>query len=463
MRTVALCLLAFAMIAVSRALVPETEFLEGINGEQGSISGAPMSPNGDSVDKTLDQLNKEGAVGASLYGASQHAGTTDRHSNVVCENPTDVVCPSGICAAVCPKEKLTDQGNGGGFHTEFQPEEHVYAKAPNVQGTAKQFTKLATNHAQEKTRITNLAIQNAEEAAGLSGASDHEANQMKTQKLAAQKQAVDQAMNEAAAAAAAYKAADAAHTAATVAVAKQVTAEKAQEQIVAEAKETLEHEKVKLAAVKVELRKKREAKANAMYHAETTAGEYQTLRAHAIRVDNQLQEQIRQEKEKVKYREVAEKAVEKQAAADLKAQEEQAAKDMAGQGSQSTPAVPPATEGSVATAAENGSHLATAKSAAEKVPATTGANQPVCADCQDKVVNGKTISGLPEVYAKAEGFCSDCAEWKQAGQCDDAKYKTFMAHYCQKSCGCRDVKGGSATSTAPVELHQMPTVKGLLP
>jgi len=244
-------------------------------------------------------------------------------------------------------------------------------------------------------------------------------------------------------------------------VAQQKTRETAQEAVVAKAKETLEHEKEKLAKEKVELRKKREAKNNAMYHAETTAGEYETLKAAAISKDNALQEYIRQEKEKVKYREVAEKAVEKQAAEDLKKQEQQAAQDLShdqtgatGSAASEVPSTPPAVEaaGSAATSAVTGS-------AATAVPA---ASEHKCMDCQDKTVNGKTISGLPEVYEKAGGFCSDCAEWKQAGQCDDAKYKTFMAHYCQKSCGCRDFQKGAKTEAPKEELHQMPSVKGLM-
>jgi len=454
MRNVAVLIAVSAILAQASASAPESTFTEGISGEQGSISGAPVGQE-ESVDKTLNILNKGGI--STMGGNDVATGSvSDKHSIVVCSEPGQVVCPSGVCAAVCPEEQLTDQGNGGAYNAEFTPNEHTFEKAPNVQGSAKQFTKLATNHANEKTRIQDLAIQNAEEAAGLSGASDHEANQMKTQKLAAWKQAVDEAMNRAAAAAAAYKAADAAHTAATVAVAQQKTRETAQEAVVAKAKETLEHEKEKLAKEKVELRKKREAKNNAMYHAETTAGEYETLKAAAISKDNALQEYIRQEKEKVKYREVAEKAVEKQAAEDLKKQEQQAASDLShdqtgatgGSATTAVPDTPPAQE-----AAATGS-------AATEEPKKKA---PQCMDCQDKKVNGKVESGLPEVYEKAGGFCSDCAEWKEAGQCDDAKYKTFMAHYCQKSCGCRDFETGSGHTEAPKEeLHQMPSVKGLL-
>jgi len=446
MRSVAMVAAVCAMLAAASASAPENTFVEGVDGAHGSITGAPVAQEA-SVDKVLDSLNKGGTPAAAGNDVALKTATS-YHSVVVCENPNEVVCPSGVCASVCPTEKLTDQGNGGGFNTEFTPSENTFEKAPNVQGSAKQFSKLATNHAQEKTRITNLAIQNAEEAAGLSGASDHQANEMKTQKLAAEKQEVDEAMNRAAAAAAAYKAADAAHTAATVQVGKGVQSEEAQEAIVKGAAATLAHEKQKLAEVKVELRKLREAKANAMYHAETTASEYETLKAAAIAKDNALQEYIRQEKKKVEYREVAEKAVEAKAAEDLKAEEEQAAKDAA-----KTPATPPALEKKVEGSEET-----------KKLP--QAAARPVCSDCSDKVVNGKTVSGLPAVYAKAEGFCSDCAEWKSAGQCDDAKYKTFMAHYCQKSCGCRDYQKGSATTQpAPsgrvMDLHQMPTVKGL--
>merc|ERR1719163_1499476 len=233
MRNVAVLIAVSAILAQASASAPESTFTEGVNGEQGSISGAPVAQE-ESVDKTLNILNKGGI--STMAGNDVATGT-------VSDKPGQVVCPSGVCAAVCPEEQLTDQGNGGTYNAEFTPNEHTYEKAPDVQGSAKQFTKLATNHANEKTRIQDLAIQNAEEAAGLSGASDHEANQMKTQKLAAWKQAVDEGMNRAAAAASAYKAADAAHTAATVAVAQQKTRETAQEAVVAKAKETLEHEK----------------------------------------------------------------------------------------------------------------------------------------------------------------------------------------------------------------------------
>lgn len=436
-----------ALLVACQATAPEDTFVEAttINEKVETISGAPVKQE-ESVDHALNVLNQGGTT--TLAGNDiPIAGPTSTHAGGLRCSQGESLCASGVCAAVCPQESLTDQGNGGGFNVEFPPKEVVYAKAPNVEGSAKQFTKLATNHADEQTRITSLAIQNAEEAAGLSGASDHEANQMKTQKLAAEKQGVDAAMNKAAAAAAAYKASDASHTAATVAVAQAKTAEAAQEATVAKAKETLQHEKEKLAAVKVELRKKREAKNNAMYHAEAAAGEYETLKASAIAKDNALQEYIAQEKQKIKYRAVAEAAVEKQAAEDLKKQEMAAASDLTKKAE-----VPP-------TAAQHKA-VKTAKAAAAAFvkPAATSTKQPVCADCSDtKDKNGKTVSGLPAVYAKAEGFCTDCAEWKQAGQCEDPKYKTFMAHYCQKSCGCKGVATAHEKSAAAVP----PTTAGV--
>jgi len=452
MRTFAVLLFVSATLVACQDLVPETVFAEGVTGETGSISGAPVAAE-PSIDATLAKLNK-GGTGPEDGSDIAVSGPTSQHAVVKC-SAGETICSNGECASVCPEPQLTDQGNGGSYNVNFQPTEQILAKPANVAGTPDQFTKLATNHANERTRITNLAIQNAEEAAGLTGASDHEAAQMKTQKLAAEKQEVDEFMNKAAAAAASYKAADAAHTAATVAVAQAKKAEDAQAAIVAEAKATLENQKKILAEKKVMLRKARESKNSALYHAEDTARVYEDLKAQAIAKDNHLQQQIEQEKQKIHFREVAEAAVEKAAAEDLKKQEAQAAADLQGKNKKSAetkiPSKPPATE-------------AAQPAAGKKVNAALAKHiaKPTCSDCQDKVVNGKTVSGLPAVYAKAKGFCSDCAEWKQAGQCEDPKYKTFMAHYCQKSCGCKDYAAKATTTKAPTELHQMPTVKGLM-
>merc|ERR1712127_237412 len=135
--------------------------------------------------------------------------------------------------------------------------------------------------------------------------------------MAAKKQQVEKDMNLAAASAAAFKSASQAHDQAVTEGKKAQLAEKAQENVVEQAKATLRAELAKLKTAKEFVTAKVHAEENARYNAEYKGQLYETAKSKAIGEDNALQEELHETDEKEHFRKVAMAAVKEAAAKEL--------------------------------------------------------------------------------------------------------------------------------------------------
>jgi len=289
-----------------------------------------------------------------------------------------------------------------GLSYTFPPNPTHLASAPDVAGKETDYNEIANNFHSSETAAEQLAIVKAEQSAGLGFASHDSALAESEQRMAAKKQQVEKDMNLAAASAAAFKSASQAHDASVTEVKKAQLAEKAQENVVEQAKATLRAELAKLKTAKEFVTAKVHAEENARYNAEYKGQLYETAKSKAIGEDNALQEELHETDEKEHFRKVAMAAV-----------KEAAAKE-----------------------------LLRAKKKAFTAPVATGSAAPeqedTCSDC----------TTLPQIYIQAGGKCSDCSTWAKAGQCTEAQYSKFMKHYCAKSCGCQK----AAPATAEVQM-----------
>jgi hypothetical protein len=377
-------LVAFACVALAASQMPEEVFAEPV---------APLEEFVQDTDPEMDKLTHtmKGGVVTNEDEAIAHKEPSDVHDEVQCEEG-QVVCPDGSCAAECPDFVATASFKGGaaGLSYTFPPNPTHLAAAPDVAGKETDYNEIANNFHSSETAAEQLAIVKAEQSAGLGFASHDSALAESEQRMAAKKQQVEKDMNLAAASAAAFKSASQAHDQAVTEVKKAQLAEKAQENVVEQAKATLKAELAKLKTAKEFVTAKVHSEENARYNAEYKGQLYETAKSKAIGEDNALQEELHETDEKEHFRKVAMAAV-----------KEAAAKE-----------------------------LLKAKKAAFSVPKATGSaekpKEETCSDC----------TTLPQIYIQAGGKCSDCATWAKNGQCTQAQYSKFMAHYCAKSCGC---------------------------
>merc|ERR1712072_1619441 len=189
--------------------------------------------------------------------------------------------------------------------------------ASNVAGREADYQAMASNFHDSQVADDQQSIVNAEQSAGLGFASHDQALAEHEQRLAAKKQEVEKDMNLAAAEAAAFKSASAAHDKAALDVKKSQEEEKAQENVVEEAKKTLEAEEKKLREAKRYVSKMVQIEEDARYKAEYSGQLYEAAKAKAIGEDNGLQEELHETAQKEHYRQVALKAVKEAAARDI--------------------------------------------------------------------------------------------------------------------------------------------------
>lgn len=325
-----------------------------------------------------------------------HDGPADGHDEVVCaagETLCDGSCQTGPCATPVLAE--------GSYSYTFQPNPVVLQPAPQVAGREEDYTAEANNYLQSQSEAQQQAITNAEQSSAFAFASHDASLAAATQRNAALRNEVEKLMNVAAAAAAKFHKATISHDGTVADVKKSQIEEKKQAHIVELAEATLKKEKDLWQKAKEHVTAMVQAEEQARYTLEFDGQEYQKAKAAAIRADNSLQESVHEDEEKEKFRKVAQEAVEKAAAEELKAVNAQAAP--------AAPAVAPAAANATAT----------------------------CSDC----------TTLPHVYLLAGGKCSDCSSWAARGECDQTEYKTFMHHYCAKSCGCPAPAAAGLTQT----------------
>jgi len=403
--TRALLIALFATIAIASAQLPSDAVVEE--------SVQPFEEEFIQTPEDEDLTHQmHGAKTAASNEAVAHDGPTDAHDEITCAEG-EVLCASGTCAIECdPVAVETSIGNSG-FEYEFKPQPTTLPHAPNVAGREADYTAMASNFHDSQVADDQQSIVNAEQSAGLGFASHDQALAEHEQRLAAKKQEVEKDMNLAAAEAAAFKSASAAHDKAALDVKKSQEEEKAQENVVEEAKKTLEAEEKKLREAKRYVSKMVQIEEDARYKAEYTGQLYEAAKAKAIGEDNALQEELHETAQKEHYRQIALKAVKDAAAKDLERTKEEAL-------------------------------LHHAKKAAIGAPEGSAAGKPEeCSDC----------TTLPHIYIEAGGKCSDCAKWAAKGQCQQAEYAKFMGHYCAASCGCPH--GGKKAAVETEEL-QMP-------
>jgi len=322
--------------------------------------------------------------------AVAHDGPTDAHDEITCDEG-EVLCQDGTCAMSCDAASVDTPA---GFKYEFKPNPTTLPQPPNVAGRQADYEAMASNFHSSQVSGEQQAIVNAEQSAGLGFASHDQALAEHEQRLASKKQEVEKDMNLAAAEAAAFKSATGAHDKSSLDVHKAEEEEKAQENIVKEAKKTLEAEETKLREAKRYVSKMVQIEEDARYKAEYTGQLYEAAKAKAIGEDNALQEELHETAQKEHYRRIA-----------LKAVKDAAAKDLA--------------------RTKSAALLHSAKKAAIDVPKTKDADAK-CVDC----------TTLPHIYEEAGGKCTDCAKWAAKGECKQAEYAKFMSHYCAASCGC---------------------------
>jgi len=384
--TRALLIALFATIAIATCQLPGETIVEESAEPFEELVQTPED------DKLTHEMH--GATTAKPNEAVAHDGPTDGHDEITCAEG-QVLCSTGVCAIDCGAVEVeTDIGNSG-FEYEFKPQPTSLPKAPNVAGREADYRAMASNFHDSQVADDQQSIVNAEQSAGLGFASHDQALAEHEQRLAAKKQEVEKDMNLAAAEAAAFKSASAAHDKAALDVKKAQEEEKAQENVVEEAKKTLEAEEKKLREAKRYVSKMVQIEEDARYKAEYTGQLYEAAKAKAIGEDNALQEELHETAQKEHYRQIALKAVKDAAAKDLERSKEEA--------------------------------LEHHKKAAHEV--ATGSAAGAKKECKD-------CTTLPHIYIEAGGKCSDCAKWAAKGQCEQAEYKKFMGHYCAASCGC---------------------------
>lgn len=391
-----LLILAFTALALGASRTPE------------DVVAEPVAPLEEFVqDPEMDKLSHtmKGAVVTNDDEASAHKEPSDEHDEIQCAEG-QVVCPDGSCASSCPDFVATASFKEGapGLSYTFPPNPTHLASAPDVAGKETDYNEIANNFHSSETAAEQLAIVKAEQSAGLGFASHDSALAESEQRMAAKKQQVEKDMNIAAASAAAFKSASQAHDASVTEVKKAQLAEKAQENVVEQAKATLRAELAKLKTAKEFVTAKVHAEENARYNAEYKGQLYETAKSKAIGEDNALQEELHETDEKEHFRQVAMAAV-----------KEAAAKELLRAKKKAFTAPAPVASGSAAPEQED-----------------------TCSDC----------TTLPQIYIQAGGKCSDCSTWAKAGQCTEAQYSKFMKHYCAKSCGCQK----AAPATAEVQM-----------
>merc|ERR1712072_604505 len=364
--TRALLIALFATIAIASAQLPSDAVVEE--------SVQPFEEEFIQTPEDEDLTHQmHGAKTAASNEAVAHDGPTDAHDEITCAEG-EVLCASGTCAIECdPVAVETSIGNSG-FEYEFKPQPTTLPHAPNVAGREADYQAMASNFHDSQVADDQQSIVNAEQSAGLGFA---------------------------------------AHDQAALDVKKSQEEEKAQENVVEEAKKTLEAEEKKLREAKRYVSKMVQIEEDARYKAEYTGQLYEAAKAKAIGEDNALQEELHETAQKEHYRQIALKAVKDAAAKDLERTKEEAL-------------------------------LHHAKKAAIGAPEGSAAGKPEeCSDC----------TTLPHIYIEAGGKCSDCAKWAAKGQCQQAEYAKFMGHYCAASCGCPH--GGKKAAVETEEL-QMP-------
>merc|ERR1712159_949191 len=382
--TRALLIALFATIAIASAQLPSDAVVEE--------SVQPFEEEFIQTPEDEDLTHQmHGAKTAASNEAVAHDGPTDAHDEITCAEG-EVLCQDGTCALSCDAASVDTPA---GFKYEFKPNPTTLPQPPNVAGRKDDYEAMAANFHASQVAGEQQAIVNAEQSAGLGFASHDQALAEHEQRLAAKKQEVEKDMNLAAAEAAAFKSASAAHDKAALDVKKAQEEEKAQENVVEEAKKTLEAEEKKLREAKRYVSKMVQIEEDARYKAEYTGPLYEAAKAKAIGEDNALQEELHETAQKENYRQIALKAVKDAAAKDLARTKEEA--------------------------------LEHHKKAAHEV--ATGSAAGAKKECKD-------CTTLPHIYIEAGGKCSDCAKWAAKGQCEQAEYKKFMGHYCAASCGC---------------------------
>lgn len=404
--TRALLIALFATIAIATCQIPgETVVEESVEPFEEEFLQTPAD------EKLTHEMH--GATTVNDNEAVAHEGPSDAHDEITC-GEGQVMCDSGVCAIDCGAVEVETHIGNSGYKYQFKPEPTTLPDAPNVAGREADYQAMASNFHDSQVSDDQQSIVNAEQSAGLGFASHDQALAEHEQRLAAKKQEVEKDMNLAAAEAAAFKAASAAHDKAALDVKKSQEEEKAQDNVVDEAKKTLEAEEKKLREAKRYVSKMVQIEEDARYKAEYTGQLYEAAKAKAIGEDNALQEELHETAQKEHYRQIALKAVKDAAAKDLERTKAEAL-------------------------------LHHAKKAAIGAPTGSAAGKPAetCSDC----------TTLPHIYIEAGGKCTDCAKWAAKGQCKQAEYSKFMGHYCAASCGCPN--GGKALAVETEEM-QMP-------
>lgn len=340
-----------------------------------------------SPEEEVDTAIMNGGISTNADESIAHDGPADGHDEVVCsagQTLCDGSCQTGPCKAPVLAE--------GSYSYTFQPSPVVLQPAPQVAGREADYTAEANNYLQSQSEAQQQAITNAEQSSAFAFASHDASLAAATQRNAALRNEVEKLMNVAAASAAKFHAATISHDGTVADVKKSQIEEQKQANIVALAEATLKKEQDLHKKAKEHVTAMVQSEEQARYTLEFDGQEYQKSKASAIRADNSLQESVHEDEEKEKFRKVAQEAVEKAAAEELKAVNAKSAT------SSVTPAATPAAHNATET----------------------------CSDC----------TTLPHVYLLAGGKCSDCSSWASRGECDQTEYKTFMSHYCAKSCGC---------------------------